>query len=247
MCPTTSCPPARTWRLILGSASPARAQVLTNAGISFTTLVSQVDEDAVLAAAGAGGEQLSCAEQVALLAAAKARAVVDEIITTTPAAARVVGAAGAAGAARAGEQLVVIGCDSLLAADGEIFGKPHDAHRARRRAQQMRGKISTLYTGHHLCELTFDGHHWQLGRQVGDTSCADVVFGHPSDQEIERYVASGEPLEVAGGFTIDGLGGPFIDEIRGDPHGVIGLSLPLLRRLLQRLDKSVTDLWDSHK
>lgn len=244
---TTTTPPAPTtpWRLILASASPARAQVLAGAGITFATFHSQVDEDAALdAARSERGGELSCAEQVATLAAAKASAVAGAIMSgeklpaPAPAPTR---------APRTGEQLVIIGCDSLLEAGGEVFGKPHTAERARRRAHNMRGTVSTLHTGHHLCELTFTGHGWRLSGQVGDVSRADVVFGHPSDVEIERYIASGEPLEVAGGFTIDGLGGPFIEEIHGDPHGVIGLSLPLLRRLLERLGKSVTDLWDSHK
>ncbi|WUS98866.1 Maf family nucleotide pyrophosphatase [Streptomyces sp. NBC_00708] len=131
---------------------------------------------------------------------------------------------------------LVIGCDSVLELDGEALGKPADAEEATARWKSMRGRAGILRTGHSLTDTT-------TGRTVSRTASTTVRFGEPSDAEIAAYVASGEPLHVAGAFTLDGRSAPFVDSIDGDPGNVIGLSLPLLRRLLGELGISVTDLW----
>jgi len=131
---------------------------------------------------------------------------------------------------------LVIGCDSVLELDGEALGKPADAEEATARWKAMRGRAGILRTGHSLTDTT-------TGRTVSRTASTTVHFGEPSDAEIAAYVASGEPLHVAGAFTLDGRSAPFVDSIEGDPGNVIGLSLPLLRRLLGELGFSVTDLW----
>jgi septum formation protein len=129
---------------------------------------------------------------------------------------------------------VVVGCDSVLAFEGRIYGKPGEPDVARERWYAMRGRSGTLHTGH--CVLR------GAGRAEGVATTV-VRFTQVSDAEIDAYVASGEPLQVAGGFTIDGRGSLFVDSIEGDATNVIGLSLPLLRRLLAELGLSATDFW----
>ncbi|MFJ4710975.1 nucleoside triphosphate pyrophosphatase [Streptomyces sp. NPDC088785] len=131
---------------------------------------------------------------------------------------------------------LVVGCDSVLDLDGEALGKPADAEEATARWKAMRGRAGTLQTGHCVRDTT-------TGRYASGTASTVVRFGEPSDAEIAAYVATGEPLHVAGAFTLDGRSAPFIDGIDGDHGNVIGLSLPLLRRLLAQLDVSVTELW----
>ncbi|MEU8624241.1 nucleoside triphosphate pyrophosphatase [Streptomyces sp. NPDC048669] len=131
---------------------------------------------------------------------------------------------------------LVIGCDSVLELDGEALGKPADAEDATARWKSMRGRSGVLRTGHSLTDTA-------AGRTVSETASTTVRFGEPTDAEIAAYVASGEPLHVAGAFTLDGRSAPFVDSIDGDPGNVIGLSLPLLRRLLGELGIPVTDLW----
>ncbi|WP_329306421.1 Maf family nucleotide pyrophosphatase [Streptomyces sp. NBC_01260] len=131
---------------------------------------------------------------------------------------------------------LVIGCDSVLELDGEALGKPADAEDATARWKSMRGRSGVLRTGHSLADTA-------TGRTVSETASTTVRFGEPTDAEIAAYVASGEPLHVAGAFTLDGRSAPFVDSIDGDPGNVIGLSLPLLRRLLGELGIPVTDLW----
>ncbi|MEU2027250.1 nucleoside triphosphate pyrophosphatase [Streptomyces sp. NPDC016469] len=131
---------------------------------------------------------------------------------------------------------LVIGCDSVLELDGQALGKPADAEEATARWKSMRGRAGILRTGHSLTDTT-------TGRTVSRTASTTVRFGEPTDAEIAAYVASGEPLHVAGAFTLDGRSAPFVDSIEGDPGNVIGLSLPLLRRLLGELGIAVTDLW----
>ncbi|MEV0494239.1 Maf family protein [Streptomyces atratus] len=131
---------------------------------------------------------------------------------------------------------LVIGCDSVLELDGEALGKPADSEDATARWKSMRGRSGILRTGHSVIDTA-------TGRTASATASTIVRFGEPTDAEIAAYVASGEPLHVAGAFTLDGRSAPFVDAIEGDHGNVIGLSLPLLRRLLGELDLSVTDLW----
>ncbi|AXQ56964.1 Maf family protein [Streptomyces koyangensis] len=132
---------------------------------------------------------------------------------------------------------VLIGCDSVLDLDGMALGKPADAEDATARWKAMRGRDGVLRTGHCVIDTA-------SGRRASATASTTVRFGEPSDEEIAAYVASGEPLHVAGAFTLDGRSAPFIDGIDGDPGNVIGLSLPLLRRLLAELDLAITDFWE---
>jgi septum formation protein len=131
---------------------------------------------------------------------------------------------------------LVLGCDSMLELDGEVLGKPADAAEATERWQRMRGRSGTLLTGHALVEAG-------TGRVAEATAATTVRFGTPTDREVAAYVATGEPLHVAGAFTLDGRSAAFLDGIDGDAGNVIGLSLPLLRRLLAELDVQLTDLW----
>ena len=129
---------------------------------------------------------------------------------------------------------VVVGCDSVLDLDGRTLGKPVDAEEATARWREMRGRSGVLLTGH--CVV-------RGPQEAAAVVSTTVRFGSPTDQEIEAYVATGEPLLVAGAFTIDGLGGWFVDGVDGDPSTVVGLSLPGLRRLLSDVGISVADLW----
>jgi septum formation protein len=198
-------------RLVLASASPARLQLLTAAGIPAEVIVSGVDESAVQAD---GPETLS-----GTLARLKAEAVADRLRRETRT-----------------TRTLVLGCDSVLAFDGTVLGKPADADDARLRWQAMRGESGVLYTGH--CLIDPDS-----GEAATGVAATTVHFGALTDAEIDAYVATGEPLRVAGGFTIDGLGGPFVERIEGDAGTVIGLSLPLLRRLLADLGEEITSFW----
>ncbi|MEY9967379.1 septum formation protein [Streptacidiphilus sp. MAP12-16] len=142
----------------------------------------------------------------------------------------------AAVAATLGAPALVVGCDSVLELDGQALGKPADAADALARWQSMRGRSGVLQTGHCVIDT-------RTGARASATAATTVRFGSPSDEEIAAYVASGEPLHVAGAFTLDGRSAPFVDGIDGDPGNVIGLSLPLLRALLLKLDVRITDLW----
>ena len=196
------------YRLVLASASPARRALLKAAGIDADVLVSGVDESTV--------EPTDAYTLSLALARMKARTVAARL--------------------RAEPGVLVLGCDSVLAFDGEVLGKPADAAEAIKRWQAMRGRSGVLHTGHHLTELAG-------GRQAEGVGTTAVHFADVTDEEIEAYVATGEPLHVAGAFTIDGRGGAFVEGIDGDSGNVIGLSLPLLRRLLGELGLSITDVW----
>jgi len=138
-------------------------------------------------------------------------------------------------------ELLVLGCDSMLDLDGVAYGKPGSAAEVTRRWAEMAGRSGVLRTGHALLSV-------RAGEVVGEaaaTASTEVRFGAPSREELAAYIDSGEPLQVAGAFTIDGRGGWFVDGVDGDPGTVVGLSLPLLRSLLGKLGLSVKDLWET--
>jgi len=198
--------------LVLASQSPARLTTLRAAGVEPRIIVSHVDEDAVLAAAG----DLAGADAVLALARAKAEEVARNHQTDA----------------------IVLGCDSMLEFGGQVVGKPADAATAVARWRAMRGNAGVLHTGHWLVDDREDG----TGGTLGATSSTTVHFADLTDEEIEAYVATGEPLNVAGAFTVDGLGGPYVESIEGDYHGVVGVSLPLLRHLLTELGVAFHEL-----
>ncbi len=209
-----------TTRLVLGSASSGRLGVLRSAGVDPLVVVSDVDEDAIIARlAGAGP-----AEVVAALAAAKADRVVELLDAGVAA------------------DCVVVGCDSMLEVDGRLSGKPGTVDRARQQWQACAGRTGLLHTGHAVLRVV-DGRVIDRAQRTGSTT---LHFGSPTDGELQAYLASGEPLSVAGAFTLDGLGGWFIERIEGDPSNVIGISLPLLRNLLAGLGISVAALWQAN-
>lgn len=211
--------------VVLGSASPARLRVLRAAGLRPTVVVSEVDEDALLAElAGTPAARI-----VTRLAEAKADAVVAAVVA---------GAVAELPAAALGD-VVVLTCDSMLLHDGELSGKPHTPLAAVRRWQRVRGTTGHLITGHCVRRLT-DGRPVASAARSESTA---ISFADASEALIERYVATGEPLEVAGAFTLDGIGGWLIDGIDGDPSSVLGISLPLVRRLLGEVGVDVADLW----
>lgn len=133
---------------------------------------------------------------------------------------------------------LVLGCDSVLELDGQALGKPFDAADAVARWHAMRGRTGVLRTGHCLRDAG-------TGREVAATASTTVHFADLDDAEVEAYVATGEPLHVAGAFTVDGLGGAFVTGIEGDHHNVVGVSLPLLRGLVADLGHRWTDLWNA--
>lgn len=197
-----------TRRLVLASQSPARLQLMRQAGLNPEVVVSGVDETAVTAP--------RVGELVALLAAAKAAAV-----------------------AKDQTDAVVIGADSVLEFGGQALGKPADTADARIRWQRMGGRSGVLHTGQAVFDVR-DGGVTQ--RDVGVSSTV-VHFASPTPAELEAYLATGEPLTVAGAFTLDGLGAPFVRRVEGDPAAVVGLSLQLLRTQLTKLDVALSDLW----
>ena len=202
-------------RLILGSASPARFNTLTAAGLHPEVMVSKVDED--LITSGSPGE----------LTLARATAKGQDVL------ARVLGQQGSAG-----ETVIVLACDSMLEIEDKVYGKPGTAEQAVARWQRMRGRSGLLHTGHYVAVA----HDEQVQKECRLATTA-VTFADLSDAEIEAYAATGEPEHVAGGFTIDGYGGAFVSGIHGDPHNVVGISLPLVRQILVDLGVSWPSLW----
>ena len=196
---------------MLASASPARRRLLAAAGLEPSVVVSDVDEEAVTAAALETYGELVAEDVALVLARAKAEDVADQI-----------------------DDAVVIGCDSVLDLDGEIHGKPPSAAAAISRWHQMRGRSGILHTGHWLVDTRAEA-DGGTGATLGATASTTVHFAKLTDDEIEAYVATGEPLRVAGAFTLDGLGSPYVAGIEGDPSNVIGISLPLLRELLMEV------------
>lgn len=209
-------------RLILASASPARLAVLRAAGVAPIVRVSGVDEDAVAATL----TDPEPATLVSALATAKAKVVAAEIGVEHP-------------------DAVVVGCDSMLAIEGpdgrEVVGKPGTTDRALARWRGMAGRSGVLVTGHAVLRLRGGA----VAQEASGTESTVVHFARPDERELAAYLASGEPLAVAGGFTLDGLGGWFVDSVEGVPSSVIGISLPLTRRLLAEVGVSVVDLWQA--
>ncbi len=206
-------------RFILASASPARRRVLRAAGLDPEVVVSSVDEEALAA-------DLAPPSEVArVLAVAKTR---DVAATVVP----------------GGDRVLVVGCDSVLELPdvpelaGRALGKPVDTADAELRWSLMGGQTGWLHTGHCLIVLAEDG-----SREFVDTATTRVDFAEPDAEEIAAYVATGEPLSVAGAFTLDGLGGAFVRGVVGDPSNVIGISLPLVRQLAARAGVPWTSLW----
>ncbi|TXK18392.1 nucleoside triphosphate pyrophosphatase [Homoserinibacter sp. GY 40078] len=206
-------------RLYLASTSPARLATLRAVGIDPAPVPSHVDEDAVAAAAG----PLAPDDYVTLLARAKAEAVATRLV-------------------EAGDiDGLVLGGDSAFVIDGRIHGKPHLPETARERWRAQRGRSGVLHSGHWL----IDARGGQIGRAIGGATSAVVHFAADiTDDEIDAYIATGEPLEVAGAFTIDSRGAGFIDRIEGDPHTVVGLGVPYLRTLVRQLGVEWTSLWN---
>ncbi|HEY8702346.1 MAG TPA: nucleoside triphosphate pyrophosphatase [Arthrobacter sp.] len=215
-------------RLILASQSPARTKLLAEAGIRHSVLVSDVDEDAVQARYGITDPH----DTALLLARAKA-----EAVAALPEA----------------EGALVLGCDSVFEFAGEAHGKPYTAGVARERMLRMSGNSGILHTGHWLvdCRDTMpDGDGGDggtaapgSGATLGAVASAEVHFAEMEPEEIDAYIATGEPLQCAGSFTIDGLGGAFIRKVDGDPHAVVGLSISTLRSLLAHANVRITELW----
>ncbi len=139
--------------------------------------------------------------------------------------------------AREQRDALVIGCDSVLELDGSVHGKPGSAAQAVERWRRMRGRSGVLHTGHWVVDT-------RSGSSAGEGARTTVHFAALLDEEIEAYVGSGEPLHVAGAFTLDGLGGAYVTGIEGDPHNVVGISLPLLRELLGGLGVPWHSLWE---
>ncbi len=203
-------------RLILGSASPARLNTLRKAGLDPEVIVSGVDESEVSAP--------TVSELAGLLGRLKAEAV-DRLVV-------------AEATRNPDRATVVVGCDSMLELDGAAYGKPGTAAVAVERWQRMRGRSGTLHTGHHVIV-----HRGGIVHTRHAVAATTVHFADLGDAEIEAYVATGEPLAVAGGFTVDGVGGPFVTRIEGDFHNVVGISLPLLRSQLTELGIAWPTLW----
>jgi septum formation protein len=205
-------------RLVLASSSPARLALLRSAGIEPEVVLPDTDEPALAAKAKLENPNLSAQELVGLLAKAKAESVLHDFSTN--------------GA-------LILGGDSALEFQGEILGKPHEPEVALERWAKLSGNIGVLHSGHYLIDNRDPAN--PVGAQM--VSSTKVFFSKLSNQEIADYVATGEPLKVAGAFTIDGLGGAFIDRIEGDSHTVVGLSLKVLRELAAGFGVHYPSFW----
>lgn len=215
----------------LASASPSRLRILDQAGVDPLVRHPRVDEDALLAGLPEGTPHVRVVEE---LARAKAADILEREGASLADEARAAGA----------DTLALVGCDSMLLVDGQLEGKPHTYERAMERWTRLRGRHGVLLTGHALAVADVSGGGAPAVVHRGaDTSDTTVHFGAPSDADLDVYLRTGEPLECAGAFTIESLGGWFIDRIDGDPSSVIGLSLPLLRRLLSDAGLHAHDVW----
>jgi septum formation protein len=205
-------------RLYLASTSPARLATLRAAGVEPVLVSPGVDEEAVAAAAG----PLTGPQLVSLLARAKAEAITGALVDGAPI------------------DGFILGGDSAFELDGELYGKPHRPEVARERWHVQRGRTGLLHSGHWL----IDHRGGSVAGAAGGVSTASVTFAQLSDAEIDAYVATGEPLAVAGAFTIDSLGSAFVTKVEGDPHAVVGLSVSLLRELFLEFGVAWPTLWN---
>lgn len=210
-----------TGRLILGSASTARAAILHRAGVPFTQTAADLDEASLVA------DITKPRVQAQALATAKGHVVADRVIATD----------------QPTEPTYVIAADSVFEFDGTPYGKPGTPEVARARWQAQRGKTGVLHTGHSVIAI-IDG---QKQRVLQETVSAQVTFAEVSDRVIEDYIATGEPLFVAGGFTLEGHGATMIQAVNGDPNAVLGLSLRAVRDMLHRLGVDLTSLWTTNE
>ncbi|MFI8594499.1 Maf family protein [Microbacterium sp. NPDC078428] len=211
-------------RLCLASTSPARLMLLRQAGIEPLTMAPDVDEEAVIAAVEAAESRiLEPAEHVLLLARRKAADVAARLAEEDPS-----------------FDGLVVGGDSMFELDGEVLGKPHTPANARARWEGMRGRTGVLHSGHSVFRISPGAG----AREEHAVAEASVTFADDvTDDEIAAYVATGEPLNVAGAFTVDSLGSAFITRVEGDPSTVVGMSLSTLRRLVRELGVDWTRLW----
>ena len=211
-------------RVCLASTSPARLMLLQQFGIRPLTVAPDVDEDAVVAAVEAAeGRTLAPDEHVLLLARRKAGDVAARLADDIP-----------------DFDGIVIGGDSMFELGGEVLGKPYTADTAIARWHAMRGQTGVLHSGHAVVRMA----PGKPAREVHAVAEASVTFADDvSDAEIDAYVASGEPLHVAGAFTVDSLGGAFITRVEGDPSTVVGMSLSTVRRLVREVGVEWTTLW----
>lgn len=205
-------------RLVLASSSPARLSLLKAAGIDPEIVVPTVDEQALTEKIRTSDPGTSTSNLVQYLANAKAESVIDDPKT---------------------HGALVLGGDSALEFQGATLGKPHLPEVAIERWKKLRGNHGVLHSGHCL----IDNRDPASPKSVSKTSSTKVFFADISDEEIAAYVATGEPLKVAGAFTIDGIGGAFLERIEGDAHTVVGLSLGVLRALAKELSVEYTSLW----
>ena len=205
-------------RLVLASSSPARLALLRSAGIEPEIVLPETDEPALAAQAKLENPNLSAQELVGLLAKAKAESVLHDLST---------------------QGALILGGDSALEFQGEVLGKPHEPEVALERWAKLSGNVGVLHSGHYLIDNRDPAN--PIGAQM--VSSTKVFFSKLSNQEIADYVATGEPLKVAGAFTIDGLGGAFIDRIEGDSHTVVGLSLKVLRELAAGFGVHYPSFW----
>ena len=205
-------------RLVLASSSPARLALLRSAGIEPEIVLPDTDEPALAAQAKLENPNLSAQQLVGLLAKAKAESVLHDLST---------------------QGALILGGDSALEFQGEVLGKPHEPEVALQRWAKLSGNVGVLHSGHYLIDNRDPAN--PVGAQM--VSSTKVFFSKLSNQEIADYVATGEPLKVAGAFTIDGLGGAFIDRIEGDSHTVVGLSLKVLRELAAGFGVHYPSFW----
>ena len=198
---------------ILASASPARKRLLETIGIQPIIISSDFDESQI--------QNSNPVQLVQKLAQCKAEVVTQTLVNSPTI---------------EDEIILVLGCDSVLAVEGEIYGKPANIEEAIARWQTMRGQVGQLYTGHALINVSTD-------QILVYCQTTQVYFSNISDSEIIAYIDTGEPLNCAGCFAIEGKGGLFVEKLEGCHTNVIGLSLPLLRRMIQEFGYNITDFW----